>query len=225
VRRGRPGRSDGRRAPQLSLPFHVQVERGHRRAAVFNLDGDRLNRDVIAPWLQGSPIELGDRDWEPRETRLTVIEGPELTTADLAHGRGWDNARRSARDVTADVLAQASIPRVAVLADSEQDERRLDVALARHGIDTLSWPELKAAIVAGRVSSLGAVAVVVALRDADPSAQVLFDAGLAAGALQGAVLVACLDGAAAPAALGDLHAAALDPEDGRSVTALVARLR
>jgi hypothetical protein len=207
------------------MAFHVQVERGHRRAALFNLDGDRLNREIVAPWLQGNPIALGDRDWEPRETRLTVIEGPELATSELAHGRGWDNARRSARDVTAEVLAQASVPRVAVLADGDEDERRLEAALARHGIETLTWPELKAAIIAGQAGSLGGTAVVVALRDAAPSAQVLFDAGLAAGALQGAVLVACLDGAAAPAALGDLHAAALDPEDQRSVTAMVARLR
>ena len=207
------------------MPFHVQVERAHRRAALFNLDGDRLNREIVVPWLHGNPIELGDRDWEPRETRLTVIEGPELATPDLAHGRGWDNARRSARDVTADVLAQAATLRVAVLADGDEDERRLEAALARRGIETLRWSELKAAIIAGRVDSLGATAVVVALRDAAPSAQVLFDAGLAAGVLQGAVLVACVDGAAAPAALGELHAAALDPEDERSVTALVARLR
>ena len=37
-------------------------------------------------------IEFGDREWEPRESKLTILEGPELEGPDLAFGQGWSNA-------------------------------------------------------------------------------------------------------------------------------------
>jgi hypothetical protein len=207
------------------MPFHVQVERGHRRAAIFNLDPERLAREVVGPWVQGRRLALGDREWQPRDSAVTILEGPELAAEDLAHGRGWDRALSSSRDVTADVLDQAAAPRVAVLAGSPADEQEVGAALARNGVDVVGWADVRAAITSGRAGSLAGIVVAVAIRDSDPGARILFDAGLAAGALRGRAVVVCLGGATPPAELDDLLTVSLDPEDDEAVRSLTARLR
>lgn len=92
------------------LRFHVQMRsrRGLRRAWAFNLTAERLAAEITTPWLVNDVIVFGDRDWEPRESELKILEGPELDPADLAHSQGPTAAERTAENVTRRVLAAAS---------------------------------------------------------------------------------------------------------------------
>jgi hypothetical protein len=94
------------------MPFHVEVSSGHQHARVFNIDEAELSKTVLEPWVVGLPFELGESEWDPRESRLTVLEGPRMDGPHLAFGQGWSNARRSAEDVTRPMLeaAEASAP-------------------------------------------------------------------------------------------------------------------
>jgi hypothetical protein len=92
------------------MPFHIEVATGRRHARSFNLTEEELGRTVLDPWLTGNPILLGDRRWSrgDDETRLRVLEGPQLSVQDLAFSQGWANAERSATDVTVTVLEAAT---------------------------------------------------------------------------------------------------------------------
>ena len=83
------------------MAFHVEISRGFRqRARAFNLDEAKLRRTILDPWVQGRPISLGDKDWEPRDCKLIVLEGPKLPDTDLSMGRGWSNAEKTGENVT-----------------------------------------------------------------------------------------------------------------------------
>ncbi|HVV89340.1 MAG TPA: hypothetical protein VHB53_02485 [Solirubrobacterales bacterium] len=91
------------------MPFHIEVATGRSHARSFNLTEEELGRTVLDPWLSGRPILLGDRKWRRNdESRLRILEGPELSNQDLAFSQGWANAQRSATDVTATVLEAAA---------------------------------------------------------------------------------------------------------------------
>jgi hypothetical protein len=101
------------------MPYHVEIKHSIRRAWAFNLSEERVSADVAGPWLAGQMIELGDREWEPRESSLRIIEGPELAPPDLAYGQGWNAAQQSGEDVTRRLLADAPPPtQVVVLAEA-----------------------------------------------------------------------------------------------------------
>ena len=89
------------------MAFHIEVATDRRHARSFNLTEDELHRTVLDPWLAGRPVLLGDRKWTRDEARLRILEGPELTTQDIAFSQGWSNAQRNASDVTAAVLGSA----------------------------------------------------------------------------------------------------------------------
>src|SRR5436190_659448 len=99
-----------------AVAYHVEVRRSFRRAWAFNLSAEKLRRSVVAPWVAGRSLELGDRRWEPRESELRVLEGPELSPPELAFGQGWNSAERSGRNVTRRILAELSRPAVAKVA-------------------------------------------------------------------------------------------------------------
>jgi hypothetical protein len=86
--------------------FHVELRQFPHVAREFNLSPEALQARIVAPWVAGQIIELGERKWAPERARLTIYEGPELRTDELGMGRGWSNATRSGTDVTARVLAQ-----------------------------------------------------------------------------------------------------------------------
>lgn len=85
------------------MPFHVEISSPVDQARALNVDRGRLTADVLAPWVAGLRFEFADREWEPRESRLTILEGPEV--ADDASG--WTNALRGAEDVTRALLEAA----------------------------------------------------------------------------------------------------------------------
>jgi hypothetical protein len=89
------------------MPFHVEVSSALRHARAFNLSAEEVRQAVLDPWLSRRTVELGDRRWNPEESELRVLEGPELSNPELSFGQGWANAERSSQDVTARVLGAA----------------------------------------------------------------------------------------------------------------------
>src|SRR5437762_701735 len=116
------------------MPFHVEMRRSFRRAWAFNLDADRLRHTVVDPWRKGKPVELGDQEWDPGESTLRILEGPELSSPDLALGQGWHNAERSARDVTVRVLDAAATVSAAVIAETDSAQRLVTELLRGLGV-------------------------------------------------------------------------------------------
>jgi hypothetical protein len=94
------------------MAFHVEIGSGLSHAREFNLDAGKLAELVIAPWLAGHPVKLGEQDWNPRDSTLRILEGPHLDPPDLAFGQGWANAERASEDVTRRELEAAPKPRM-----------------------------------------------------------------------------------------------------------------
>jgi hypothetical protein len=209
------------------VPFHVEISRGFRhRAWAFNLDEGQLRRTILDPWIRGRVIMLGDQDWEPRDCKLVVLEGPELADTDLSMGRGWSNAEKTAENVTRKLVEQAASPRlaVAVLAESPDTEAEVARMLGRLELETVAWPELRARIL-GRPSEAGAAyAAVLVVDSPEPSPGWFFEAGLARGALQNRATFVQLGAAGIPAALAGVDVMRLDPGDAGSAQALRDRL-
>jgi hypothetical protein len=210
------------------VPFHVEIRRAYRHARVFNVAEEELGRSVLDPWQQGRLVELGDQEWEPRECKLTVLEGPELAPPDLAMGQGWHNAQRSARDVTGHVLDQAASAgeagAVAVLADSGAAARVAATLLEQLGLRPVDWTLARAQILAD-AHGVGFAAALLVLERPEPAGAWLFDAGLAIGALGHRAIVLALGAEPAPAQLEGLGAIALDPDRADSLQELAERLR
>ena len=91
-------------APEM---FHVEISAGFHRARVFNLNREDLIEKVVQPWLDDRRIEMGDREWVPRDSQLRILEGPRMETTDLAFGQGWSNAERASENVTRELLLTA----------------------------------------------------------------------------------------------------------------------
>ncbi|HET9163784.1 MAG TPA: hypothetical protein VFN89_10135 [Solirubrobacterales bacterium] len=94
------------------MPFHVQVAGSLNHARAFNLSLEELRRQVLEPWLTGRTLELGEQEWDPRESSLKILEGKHLDPADLSFGQGWANAERSAQDVTKRILETTETPKL-----------------------------------------------------------------------------------------------------------------
>jgi len=102
------------------MPFHVEISSPINRARVLNLDEADLRKAVLEPWIAGLSFAFGERDWAPRESRLTILEGPPLAVVD--YDDGWESALRGAEDVTRQMLeaAEASAPaQTAVLIEAD----------------------------------------------------------------------------------------------------------
>jgi hypothetical protein len=149
------------------VPFHVEVSSSHQHARVFNLGEDEL-RQMLRLWIAGQTFEFGEQEWEPRESRLTVLEGKTLQGPDLAFGQGWSNASRSAEDVTRRMVEAEEIrvplaPVVAVEGDSVEGAA---AAMASGGSPVpLDWSQARARI-DGRDPAVAAVILV--LRPSEP---------------------------------------------------------
>jgi hypothetical protein len=211
------------------MAFHVELSSGFRnRAHAFNLDEGKLRRSVVDPWIQGRRIEIGDKEFEPRDSKLTVLEGPELADTDLAIGRGWSNAEKSAENVTRRLIDEASAPAkpvVAVLAEGDSARREIARMLQDLELETILWTELRARILSPPSPAPGpGYAAVLAFESAELTASWLFDAGLARGALGPRAVVAQLGEAVIPAQLAGIDVIRLVPDDEASKSALGRRL-
>jgi len=143
--------------------FHVEISGGVHRARVFNLDRDDLLAKVIRPWLDQRTILMGDREWEPRNSSLKILEGPQMDNADLSFGQGWANAERKSEDVTRATLAEAPPPPAGpqtYLVEADSPEALAAELAAANGGRTLQWGDA-ARRLDGRDPEVAAVILVV----------------------------------------------------------------
>jgi MoxR-like ATPase len=145
------------------MPFHVEIGSSFNHARAFNLEEPELRRAVLEPWVGGLPFEFEEREWEPRESRLTILEGATLEPPDLAFGQGWSNALRQAEDVTRQMLeaAHASAPvRSAAVIAADSMEAALASLGAGQPPRSLPW-EAALKRMDGRDPEIAAVILVV----------------------------------------------------------------
>jgi hypothetical protein len=86
--------------------YHLELRDFPHSVWRFNLAERELGA-IVAPWVRGQTVELGEHKWNPEEAALTILEGPEIPLGQLTMGRGWRNAQRKGEDVTERVLAAA----------------------------------------------------------------------------------------------------------------------
>jgi|SRR5215204_870450 len=211
------------------MAFHVEISKGFRRARAFNLEEAKLRSDVLDPWMRGRVIVLGDKDWEPRDCKLIVLEGPELSETDLSMGRGWSNAERVSENVTRRLvdaaIAPTAVPLIVILAESEGAGAAVAHALDRLGLETAPWSELRTRILGPpRDGQRRGYSAVLAFDSASPSPAWLFDAGLARGALGARAVFAQLGDAGIPAQLAGIEVMRLDLANEASLQTLEVRL-
>jgi len=144
------------------VPFHVELSTGINHARAFNLSREQLLAQVIAPWLESLPIELGEQEWLPAESALTILEGPRLESPDLSFGQGWANAERSSENVTKRELAAAPAPRHpdAFVVEAEDPVASVNRMLDGEESRPLIWAEARERI-DGRDPGVAAVILVV----------------------------------------------------------------
>ena len=152
------------------MPFHVEVRSAHQHARVFNLGEEELGQ-ILRMWVADQTFEFGEQEWEPRESKLTILEGKTLEGPDLAFGQGWSNASRSAEDVTRRMVEAEEIraplaPIVAVEGDSI--EGAAAAMAAGDGPAALEWSEARARI-DGRDPAVAAVILVLRPPGSEPS--------------------------------------------------------
>ena len=144
------------------MPFHVELSTGINHARAFNLSREQLLAEVVAPWLEGLPVELGEQSWLPGESQLKILEGPHLDGPDLAFGRGWSSAERSGENVTRRELAAAPAPDLpdAFVIETDQPEAAVGKILEGQAATPVAWVDAKERIV-GRAPEIAAVILVV----------------------------------------------------------------
>lgn len=127
------------------MPFHVELSTGLNHARAFNLSREQLLAQVVAPWLEALPVELGEQEWLPAESKLKILEGPRLEGPDLAFGQGWSNAERSAENVTKRELAAAPSPELpdAFVIEAEQPQTAVGGMLESQAARPISWVEAR----------------------------------------------------------------------------------
>jgi hypothetical protein len=127
------------------MPFHVELSSSVHRARNFNLEHRELMETVVEPWLEGRPISLGEREWEPLSSSLKILEGPRLEPSDLSFGQGWANAERASNNVTQRELEQAPAPRSpdAFVIETELPEATVATMLAGQEAKATEWPEAR----------------------------------------------------------------------------------
>jgi hypothetical protein len=86
--------------------FHIELRQSFHNFNQFNANAEEL-RALVEPWVRDERVEIGERRWDPYETKLIVLEGPHLPVEELSMGRGWRTAERESQDVTERVLAEA----------------------------------------------------------------------------------------------------------------------
>lgn len=64
----------------------------------------------VQPWQHGKQVLLDGRAWDPRDCKLTVYEGPRLSTQQRSFGQGWLNAVKFGEDVTQEMLTKQLFP-------------------------------------------------------------------------------------------------------------------
>lgn len=152
--------------------FHVEISAGFHRARVFNLEHEDLIGKVVEPWLDDKRIEMGDREWVPRDSSLKILEGPRMESADLAFGQGWSNAERASENVTKDTLLKAPPARMpdAFVVETETPEALTAEVVSGHDGRPIHWGEAREKL-DGRDPEVAAVILVLRKGEASPPPQ------------------------------------------------------
>ena len=177
------------------MPFHVQIGRAFRKAREYNLSEEQVRRAVVEPWLADRVIVLGDREWQPRDCTLLIVEGPRLEEHQLAHGDAWRFVERNGADATRRLIDSKAVPAVAVHAVDPQVRQAIEAAIAARGWRATDWGAL------GQGTAVAGVCVLPS--GEDPRAA--FSLGVAAGGLGPTRVLGLVD---ADAAAGE-HAVAM----------------
>jgi hypothetical protein len=143
------------------VPFHVEISGGLNHARAFNLSVEEMRKQILEPWLTGRPIELGEREWDPRTSALRIIEGQRLDAPELSFGQGWSNAERSGEEVTRRVLENAEPPKLpdAFVVEAELPEATVAEMLGGQRAQPISLNEAEKRI-DGRDPEVAAVILV-----------------------------------------------------------------
>jgi hypothetical protein len=141
--------------------FHVEISAGYNHARVFNLSREDVIAKVVQPWLENRVIEAGEREWEPSESQLRILEGRRMENADLSFGQGWANAERACEDVTGAIVAEAPPPTLpdAYVIEAEAPETVSAGIVGEHGGRAVHWSDAQRWI-DGRDPELAAVILV-----------------------------------------------------------------
>jgi hypothetical protein len=206
------------------LAFHVQISRSFHHAREFNLSEEHLRQTILDPWRRGERIELGDREWEPRDSDLLILEGPELSLPELGIGQGWSNAEKSSENVTRQLLAgpTGTSRKVAVLAETLTAQLSVTTLLERLGLTPVDWAVARSQI-AATGGDVGFALLVI--EQVPPSSTWLFEAGLAIGAMGDRAIAAQFGSEEPPTELQRFEVIRLAPDDSSSLRALSEGLR
>jgi hypothetical protein len=197
-----------------AMAFHVEIRDGMQRARVFNLDADELRARVLVPFARGGVLVLAEQEWTVADSQLQVLEGPRLEPPDLALGRGWGRAQRTARNVTQELFAalraapQAPAALAVLAADVAHQAAAVEL-LGGLGARVVPWSQVREQVLTGPRGDLAGVAVLLVAEEPVPASWLL-DAGLAIGALGGRAVLARPAGARPPVELAGLDVIALD---------------
>lgn len=144
------------------MAFHAEISAGFHRARVFNLNQGDVMAKIVQPWLEERPIEMGDREWNPRDSSLKILEGPEMQNHELSFGQGWANAERSSENITKDLLTSAPAPAMpdAFVVETDNPEAFTADVVAGHDGRVVHWTEARKRI-DGRDPEIAAVILVV----------------------------------------------------------------
>lgn len=150
------------------MPFHVEISSLLNRARVLNIDEVELREQILEAWVAGLPFEFQGKDWEPQQSRLTILEGPALETQSSA-GDDWEQALRATDDVTRSMLeaAEANAPaRIAVVVEADSVEAALRDLRSGRPPQQVPWAAA-AERIGSRDPDLTAVILVVKRREID----------------------------------------------------------
>src|SRR5205807_3479117 len=90
----------------LLAVYHLELRQFPRNLCRYNLSTQEL-RAILDAWAREERVELGERSWDPRRARITIIDGPRVPNELLTMGRGWRHAQRHGANVTARMLMDA----------------------------------------------------------------------------------------------------------------------
>jgi hypothetical protein len=149
------------------MAFHIEIAAGINHARAFNLSEAVVQRSIVAPWLDKRPIELGDRKWQPAESELRILEGPELSNPELSFGQAWSNAERRGEFVTKLLLDEAVAARregtagpAAIVIETDSAVQALAGLVSGQRSESVDLEEVKARLTDGDPSVAAVILVV-----------------------------------------------------------------
>ena len=57
--------------------YHLELRQFPRNLCRYNLSTQEL-RAILDAWAREERVELGERSWDPRRARITIIDGPRV---------------------------------------------------------------------------------------------------------------------------------------------------